>query len=193
MRAIKAMLALWVLDAVLFYLSTPLTAWFSLIFTLCAALVHLAVIVTGLVLVIYPLTKRAWLGATAVALVGVTCGLMVHAVDWERAFIRHQVAWHRSALQDLAASYNAGSAKDGTGVPSSLGLLSSDDVVHVWSDDRGDPPVLFLQTWQDWRAESGTGLAYFRSPPDAAIWVRTAEGDGGHPVRDMGDGWWWIE
>jgi hypothetical protein len=163
---------------------------------LFAALVHLAVIVASVGLVVSSLAKRAWRRAGTIAVIAATCAVAVHAVDWNQAFIRHQVAWHQDALRELAARYSHGDVEDGSSVPSSLGVLSSDDVVHVWSNDRYDvagSPVLFIQTWQDWRAENGMGLAYFRLPPDAATWVRTAEGDGGHPVRDLGNGWWWVE
>ncbi|MEU4421106.1 hypothetical protein AB0F81_10790 [Actinoplanes sp. NPDC024001] len=56
-----------------------------------------------------------------------------------------------------------------------------------------DRTVLFVQTWQNWRAESGTGLAYFAGPPAAGTRITTASGDFGHPQREVGDGWWGVE
>lgn len=110
--------------------------------------------------------------------------------------LANQVTTHREELRALAEAFDRGQVADGAKLPRSLHTMATDDVAHVWSVDRGDPrerPVLFIQTWQDWRAENGVGLAYLGSQPDAAMWVRTAEGDGGHPERDMGDGWWWVE
>jgi hypothetical protein len=46
--------------------------------------------------------------------------------------------------------------------------------------------------WQNWRHESGTGLAYFAAPPTDQTIVNTAEGDSGTPQREVGGGWWWI-
>ena len=54
------------------------------------------------------------------------------------------------------------------------------------------PTVLFVQLWQNWRAESGTGLAYFAEPPTGPTPVTTASGDLGYPKREVGDGWWWV-
>ena len=52
--------------------------------------------------------------------------------------------------------------------------------------------VLFVQVWQNWRAESGTGFAYFTGPPAAGTMISTASGDLGEPLREVGDGRWWV-
>jgi hypothetical protein len=54
------------------------------------------------------------------------------------------------------------------------------------------PTEVFVQMWQNWRHESGTGLAYFADPPTDQTIVNTAEGDSGTPQREVGGGWWWI-
>ncbi|MEU4243305.1 hypothetical protein [Actinoplanes sp. NPDC026619] len=71
--------------------------------------------------------------------------------------------------------------------PSATAAWSGRGLLHAAS-----PTVLFVQLWQDWRAESGTGLAYFAEPPTTPTPITTASGDLGHPKREVGDGWWWV-
>jgi hypothetical protein len=199
LRVVGLTLALWLAAAGLAYLSAPLMAtswWFGLLFALFALFAVVALPATSLGLVIFSLAQRAWLRAAAVALVAACGAVVIYQVNWQEAFVRHQVAWHHDDLNALAAAYDRGEVREGHKLPWSLRLLSSDDVAHVWSVDRGDdlePSVLFIQTWQDWRAESGVGLAYLPAGHDTGAMVRTAEGDGGHATRALGGGWWRIE
>ncbi|TDC39170.1 hypothetical protein E1211_04845 [Micromonospora sp. 15K316] len=71
-------------------------------------------------------------------------------------------------------------------MPWRLTYLSIDGQAHR----RGG--ALYLPVWQDWRAESGVGLAYFPTSPNPDTLIATASGDMGHPVRYLGDGWWWV-
>ncbi|RSN01951.1 hypothetical protein DMB42_37970 [Nonomuraea sp. WAC 01424] len=52
--------------------------------------------------------------------------------------------------------------------------------------------VLYLPVFEDWRAETGSGIAHLPAPPTSRTLVQTASGDLGSPVRDLGDGWWWV-
>jgi hypothetical protein len=104
---------------------------------------------------------------------------------------------HRGDLARLASDYQAGTFGDGDVLPWRLRLLSVDGRAHRRCGSA-DPQAgrkdcaLFLLLSQNWRAESGMGLAYFptRPAPDASI--VTAEGDIGAPVREFGGGWWLV-
>lgn len=51
------------------------------------------------------------------------------------------------------------------------------------------------QLWQNWRAESGYGIAHFRfaATPHPDALIMTALGAIGKPSRYLGNGWWVIE
>ncbi|WP_446218643.1 hypothetical protein [Micromonospora sp. IBHARD004] len=53
--------------------------------------------------------------------------------------------------------------------------------------------ALYLTAWQNWRGESGVGFAFYPTPPRPDTLLATAMGDMGSPVRELGDGWWWVE
>ena len=94
---------------------------------------------------------------------------------------------HRAALAELVESYRAGRLDGGLALPADMRSLCPSGFAYA------SPTVLFVQLWQNWRAESGTGLAYFAEPPTEPTPITTASGDLGYPKREVGDGWWWVE
>lgn len=95
--------------------------------------------------------------------------------------------WHRADLDRLAAS----GIGDDRALPPRLRFLAVDGQAQLRCTTSGCGPFLLL--WQDWRAESGGGLAYFPKPPDADVALATASGDIGVPTRELGHGWWLVE
>jgi hypothetical protein len=146
---------------------------------LLVALVSITVILTACV-------QRSW-GVAAVSLV-LTAAVIVVATrqDSHGDYVDHQYRNHRAALTALAEDYRAGRLNGRLTLPPDVRSLSPSAYAYA------SPDVLFVQMWQNWRAESGTGLAYFTKPPTAQTTVATAEGDFGHPRREVGDGWWWV-
>jgi hypothetical protein len=101
---------------------------------------------------------------------------------------------HRAALDRLAGDYRAGHITGDRSLPARLRFLTVDGVAHPRCGSR-TPPVncgLFLLLDQDWRGESGAGMAYFPAPPAADRPIATAPGGVGVPVRELGGGWWLI-
>ncbi|MEU6799068.1 hypothetical protein ABZ907_45885 [Nonomuraea wenchangensis] len=91
----------------------------------------------------------------------------------------------RDAFAELAADHRGGRPIE---PPWWMAYVSVDGEVRVL--DRG----LYLPVLVDeWRGESGAGIAYLGASPVAGRLVPTAEGGMGRPVRDLGDGWWWVE
>jgi len=147
------------------------------------------------ILAAHALIKRAWLRAVVIVLIGVLGAVSVARAGFGRsgywnAYNRELVARHDD-LVALAAAYDRGEIHDGSPLPRSIRKLTDDGRAHVWGA-TGGIRVLFIQRWQDWRAESGDGIAYFRTPPAPGTDVVTAEGDLGQPTRDLGDGWWVV-
>ena len=101
-----------------------------------------------------------------------------------------QFAVHRSDFAAIAAGYR--SITSTTTLPVPLRFLSSDGQVHP-SCDPFDGCALYLPAWVDWRGETGVGFAWFRDGGARGSQVLTAEGDIGSAVRELGDGWWWVE
>ncbi|HWS38146.1 MAG TPA: hypothetical protein VN408_36100 [Actinoplanes sp.] len=99
----------------------------------------------------------------------------------------HRYREHRAALAALAADYRAGRLPAEPELPAGLRSLCPSGFVYA------GPTALFVQLWQDWRAESGNGLAYFLEPPTDQTVIPTADGDRGRPQREVGDGWWWVD
>lgn len=146
---------------------------------LLVALVSITVILTACV-------QRSW-GVAAVSLVlTVTAIVVATRQDSHGDYVDHQYRSHRAALAALAGEYRAGRLNGRLTLPPEVRSLSPSAYAYASRD------VLFVQMWQNWRAESGTGLAYFTTPPTAQTVVATAEGDFGRPQREVGDGWWWV-
>jgi len=159
------------------YLSLPI--WLGAV--LLAVLVStVAVLVAGV--------RRSW-GVAVVSFVVAAAGVVaVPRPLSPTEYVDRQYRAHRTALAALARDYRAGRL-DGTGtltLPDGVRDLSPSGFAYA------GPTALFVQMWQNWRAESGTGLAYFLQPPAADTSITTAEGDLGQPRREVGDGWWWV-
>jgi hypothetical protein len=109
----------------------------------------------------------------------------------------HLVALHRHDLSQLAGAYRAGHLHGTPLLAPPIRTLSYDGRAHPECGFTGHDPAarvcaLYLPSWRDWRAERGTGLAYFPTRPDPTTAIATAAGDLGSPVQDLGGGWWWI-
>jgi hypothetical protein len=187
----------WLVLAASYYLVLPL---FGVLSTVTWALVSLCWLwVVGVpVLVAGRLVRRrAVRPMVAWSLVAVLAGALLWTLGPPHRTPEGQFGQHRGDLLRLAADYRAGRIGGGTALPWRLRFLSVDGQAHRRCGSA-DPPTgrkdcaLFLLLWQDWRAESGTGLAYYptRPRPDASI--VTAEGDIGTPVRELGAGWWVV-
>jgi hypothetical protein len=139
-----------------------------------AALILPALVSTAAILIAG--TRRSW-GVALVSLLVAAGGVAVTARQNPFDYVDRQYRTHRTAFAELARDYRAGRL-DGTLCRSGFAYAG--------------PTAMFVQMWQNWRAESGTGLAYFARPSTTATTIATAEGDVGQPRREVGDGWWWV-
>ncbi|MGW5162400.1 hypothetical protein ACWEPN_43595 [Nonomuraea wenchangensis] len=135
--------------------------------------------------VLLRLSVRAYARAVVVLVVAAVVGAGVWVVDWRAVFVDGVVWAGRDAFGELAADYRGGRPVE---APRWMAYVSVGGEVRVL--DRG----LYLPVLVDeWRGESGAGIAYLGLSPSAGRLVPTAEGGMGRPVRDLGDGWWWVE
>ncbi|WP_148307871.1 hypothetical protein [Actinoplanes friuliensis] len=131
--------------------------------------------------------RRSWGVALAGLLLAATGVFATTRFNSKVDIVDYQYREHRTALAALAEDYRTGRLPKGPlTLPPSLHTLSPSGYAYA-----GDTAV-FVQMWQNWRHESGTGLAYFADPPTDRTIVNTADGDSGHPQREVGGGWWWI-
>ncbi|MFI5496455.1 hypothetical protein [Actinoplanes sp. NPDC051859] len=130
--------------------------------------------------------RGAW-GVAVVSLCLTAVAVVVVAQQDSQAYpVDYRYRLHRAALAELADDYQAGRLADGWALPTDIRSLCPSGFAYA------TPTVLFVQLWQNWRAESGTGLAYFATPSTEPTPMATASGDLGHPIRELGDGWWWV-
>lgn len=148
---------------------------------LLAALVSITAVLAACV-------RRSWGVASVIVAVAVTAVVVVTRQGTGGDYIDHQYRTHRAALVALAGDYRAGRLDGALELPADVRSLCPSGFAYA---DRG-AGVLFVQVWQNWRAESGTGFAYLVEPPTDQTRVTTASGDFGHPRREVGDGWWWV-
>jgi hypothetical protein len=138
------------------------------------------------IVIVIACMRRSWgvaLLSAALAAAGVVAITRLNAqVD----YVDYQYREHRTALAELAEEYRAGRLTGSVSLPPDLRSLSPSGYAYA------SPTEVYVQMWQNWRAESGTGLAYFAAPPTAQMTITTAEGDTGHPQREVGGGWWWV-
>lgn len=142
--------------------------------------------------------RRLWTGAAALLALAVVAGGALWMTGWPQRTPEASFQQHREAMVDLAARYRAGKLGESAELPWRLRLLSLDGQAHrrCSSSDRQTGArecALYLPAWQDWRAENGNGFAYYPTPPGTGATIVTADGDTGTPVRELGDGWWWVE
>jgi hypothetical protein len=143
------------------------------------------------------LTRRGarwW--AAGWSMVAVLAAVGMWMAGWPHLTAEGYFRHHRHDLALLAAEYRAGRLGADTSLSLRLRSMSSDGQAHHRCDISGEPPdarkdcALFLLAWQDWRGESGFGFAYYPTRPGPDALIMTAAGDAGHPVRELGDGWW---
>jgi hypothetical protein len=146
--------------------------------------------------------QRTWRSASVFGGLLVVGGLGLWTVGFPQASPEGQFRQHRNDLARLAADYRAGriAANEDTdvGLPLRLRFMSIDGHAHRRCRDAeqlSEPAAcpLYLPAWQNWRAESGTGFAYYPTEPGPQASLVTAAGDVGVPVRELGDGWWWVD
>jgi hypothetical protein len=142
--------------------------------------------------------RRRWLWAAEFATLVVLAAAAL-GTSWQPvpATPARLVALHRHDLSQLAAAYRAGQLHGDPLLTPPIRTLSYDGRAHPECGFTGHDPAarvcaLYLPSWQDWRAERGTGLAYFPTRPDPTTVITTAAGDLGSPAQDLGGGWWWI-
>jgi hypothetical protein len=143
----------------------------------------------------------AWHGAVRPAVVLSLLAVLTGAALWTLGLPQctpeGQFRQHRGDLARLAADYRAGRVDGDTALPWRLRFLSVDGQAHRRCG-LADPQTgrkdcaLFLLLWQNWRAESGIGFAYYPTRPGPDASIVTAEGDVGEPVRELGEGWWLV-
>ncbi|MEV4457026.1 hypothetical protein [Microbispora sp. NPDC049633] len=174
----------WLLLVVACYLRLPLGRALSLWYwLLIMALLAWAAWWTFLAVMAY-LSRKAYLRATVPLLVGVIVATALAIPNWENAFIDSLFLLQRDRFDAIGTAYRQGEPLP---VPWWMGLLSIDGSVQVQEDG------VYLPVYEDWRAETGAGIAYVPSSPDPETVFMTAAGDVGRPVRSFGHGWWWVE
>ncbi|WP_371781785.1 hypothetical protein [Streptosporangium subroseum] len=156
--------------------------WFNTlviaVFWIWAALWSFAAVMTYL-------SFRTYGRSFAILVIAVTLGAVIWTTDWETVYIDSQLWLHREEFAALVAKNESGRPLT---VPWWMEYLSIDGQV------RQQGPVLYLPVFEDsWRAETGSGIAHLPDLPDSRTLVQTAAGDMGSPVRDLGNGWWWVE
>jgi hypothetical protein len=161
-----------------------LGSYFALPIWVAGFLLATAVSITAILIAC---AKRSW-GVALTSLVLAAAGVVANTqLNAQIDIVDYQYREHRTALAELAENYRAGRLPEGElTVPPDLRSLCPSGYAYA------SPTKVFVQMWQNWRHESGTGLAYFAASPTNQTTVTTAEGDTGHPQREMGDGWWWV-
>ncbi|MFI6324597.1 hypothetical protein ACIBG8_44215 [Nonomuraea sp. NPDC050556] len=112
-------------------------------------------------------------------IVGTGLGAFVRTADWNTAFVQTNFWLHRDSLRHLAEDFDNGRPLT---VPAWMGWFTMNGEV------RPQGNTLYLPVWEDWRAETGVGIAY---RPQGVL--QTAAGDLGHARWELGDGWWWVQ
>ncbi|GAA3443346.1 hypothetical protein [Planomonospora venezuelensis] len=131
------------------------------------------------------LSLKTYGRSLTVLLASVTVGAVIWTTDWETVYIDSQFWLHRDEFAALVEANEKGRRLT---APWWMEYLSIDGQI------RQQGSVLYLPVFEDsWRAETGRGIAHLPGSPTSETIVQTASGDIGIPVRDLGDGWWWVE
>jgi hypothetical protein len=130
--------------------------------------------------------RRSWGVALAGVVLAATGVVANTRLNGQVDYVDYQYREHRTGLAQLAGEYRAGRLDGRLTLPPGLRSISPSGYAYA------TPTALYIQLWQNWRAESGTGLAYFADPPTAQTRIATADGDTGYPQHEVGDGWWWV-
>ncbi|MBU2667052.1 hypothetical protein KOI35_26415 [Actinoplanes bogorensis] len=153
-------------------------SWAAVLFAVLVSVA--AVLIAGV--------RRSWGAAVVSVCLLAGAAIVVSQHDSQIYPVDYRYRLHRAALADLVQDYRAGRVDGDVSVPADLRSLCPSGFAYASST------VLFVQLWQNWRAESGTGLAYLAEPPPAEPTpITTASGDFGYAQREVGDGWWWVE
>ncbi|MEO3854563.1 hypothetical protein [Acrocarpospora sp. B8E8] len=111
--------------------------------------------------------------------------MVIFRIDWQTLYIDSQFRFHRDEFAALVAENELNRPLT---VPWWMKYFSLDGQV------RQQGGGLYLPVFvEPWRAESGRGIAYLRHPPTSEMIIKIATDDFGRPVRDLGNGWWWVE
>ncbi|WP_204061613.1 hypothetical protein [Microbispora corallina] len=130
------------------------------------------------------LSLKAYLRAALALLLAATVGGALLVPDWERTFIDSLFLLQHDRFDAIGAAFRRDEPKPW---PWWIGLVS------MSGDYEVQQYGLYLPVYEDWRAETGAGIAYLPRPPDQDTTFSTAAGDLGRPVRSFGNGWWWVE
>jgi hypothetical protein len=142
--------------------------------------------------------RQVWWPAASVSTLAVLAAAGLWTVGPPELTPEGQFRQHRGDMQRLAAGFRIGLFDGDGALPWRMRSLSIDGHAHRRCGftemvvGRRDC-ALYLPAWQDWRAESGTGFAYYPTGPGPDASIVTAAGDIGKPSRELGDGWWWVE
>jgi hypothetical protein len=142
--------------------------------------------------------RRAWWPAASVGALAVLAAAGLWTVGPPELTPGGQFRQHRSDLARLAGDYRTGLFDGDRVLPWRMRSLSIDGQAHQRCGSS-DPVIgrrdcaLYLPAWQDWRAQSGAGFAYYPTGPGPDASIVTAAGDTGKPSHELGDGWWWVE
>ncbi|MFI7057567.1 hypothetical protein ACIBLB_36390 [Streptosporangium canum] len=120
----------------------------------------------------------------AALLLALSAGSVARTAHWSALYAEGQVWLHGDAFAELAADHEH---RRPLTVPGWMEYLSIDGQVRPQRD------VLYLPVFEDWRAESGRGIAYIPGSDGRGTTIHTASGDLGSATHDLGDGWWWVE
>ena len=187
----------WLVLAFAYYLVLPFFGVVSPVTWTVTGLCWLWVLGAPLAAAVVLTLRRARRWAAGLAALGVLAVAAPAAVRPPAPTPEIQFRLHRGDLTALAADFRAGWLTGDVDLPWRMRFLSIDGQAHRRcgeTDERGRKQcALYLQMWQDWRAENGGGLAYYPDAPGPDAAIATASGDIGGPVRALGDGWWWID
>ncbi|NUW37601.1 hypothetical protein HTZ77_40295 [Nonomuraea sp. SMC257] len=175
----------WLVLTIVSYLSLPMFQaiwWFSKLVTAAAWI--WAALWSFTAMMAY-LSLKVHVRSFAVMVIMVFLGAVIFRIDWQTLYIDSQFWLHRDEFAALVAENASGRPLT---VPWWMEYLSIDGQV------RQQGEVLYLPVFEDsWRSESGSGIAHLPAPPTSRTIVQTAAGDLGTPVRELGNGWWWVE
>lgn len=182
----------WLALAASYYLGLPFfgvlsTVTWALIMVCWLWVIGLPVVMAGRLA-----WRRALRQTLACGVASVLAGALLWTLGLPQRTPQGQFAEHRDDLAWLAAEYRDGGMSEDAALPLRLRFLSVDGQAHIRCGLEHADCALFLLTWQDWRGESGTGLAYYRTPPGPDALLVTAEGDAGKPIRELDAGWWVV-
>ncbi|GIG06737.1 hypothetical protein ACFQZ4_50035 [Catellatospora coxensis] len=186
---IGAALTGWLALAGAYYFELPVFAVVSMFGWLLIAACWLWAVTASIIAVVALLGRRRRAHAAAAAVIAAAAGVAIGNADWLMIYLRSQLWIHQAELGRLAAEHRLGTLPANPELPWRLRYLSIDGHAHR----QTEAAALYLPMWQNWRGEAGGGLVHLTTTPDQDTWIETAPGGQGRPLRQVGDGWWWVE